>query len=399
MGKKILKHLSGTTALVKDVLKRINISKDQPAEIPSKDSYIQNKLANAMHKSPMHLYVAEIIEHTKDVKTFVLKADKEFGKTALSYPQAGNYISIHLEIGEAVLNRPYSLSSSPKEAMEGKYTITVKRVSGGLASEYILDNWTVGTKVLTSAPLGVFTYEPIRDAKTVIGLAGGSGITPFYSFAKAILEGSEDFNLILLYGNRTSSDILFKEEFESIQAKTDKFKLVNVIEDGTGDESGFITADIIKKYAPSDNYSIFICGPQGMYNFLDKEIKKLNIKEKFVRHELFGEYRNPFNDAEYPQEAKGQKFKLVVHIREEVKTIEIDANDTLLNAMEHQGISVPNDCRSGMCGWCHSRLISGKVYVPKTVDGRRAADLKFGYIHPCCTFAISDLELEIPPMH
>jgi len=399
MGKKILKNLSGTTTLVKDVLKRINISKDKSEVIPQKDSYIQNKLNNAMHKSPQHVVVAEIIKHSDDVKTYVLKADKELGQTVLAYPQAGNYISIHLEVGEAVINRPYSLSSSPKEAINGTYTLTIKRVGGGLSSNYILDNWTVGTKVICSAPLGVFTYEPIRDAKTVIGLAGGSGITPFYSFAKAILDGTEDFKLILLYGSRTKSDILFYDEFKAIAAKTDKFQIINVVEDGTGDEKGYITADLIKKYAPNEDYSIFICGPQAMYNFLDKEIAKLNIRGKFVRHELFGEYRNPDKDEAYPQEAKGQKFKLTVHIRDEVKTIEIDANDTLLNAMEHQGIAVPNDCRSGLCGWCHSRLISGNVYVPKSVDGRRAADLKFGYVHPCCTFATSDVELDVPPMH
>lgn len=399
MAKKILKGLSGTTALVKSVLKRINIPKDASTEIAPLNSYPQNKLKEAMHPAYQELVVKDVIEYSSDVKTFVL--GKEDG-SALAYPQAGNYISIALEIGEAKLCRPYSLSSSPKEALEGKYTLTIKRVKDGLASNYVLDTWKKGDKIRTSAPQGTFTYEPLRDAKTVIGIAGGSGITPFFSFAKAIKDGTEDFNLILLYGSRTKNDILFLDEFEAIEKATDKFKLINVLsdEDVEGYEKGFITSDLIKKYAPDGEYSIFICGPQAMYNFIDKEIEKLNIRKKFVRHELFGEYRNPSNDNDYPEGINVKDtFKMIVNICGEKKELEICANDTILNTLEKNGIQAPNDCRSGICGYCHSRLVSGKVYVPKSVDGRRAADVQFGYIHPCCTFALSDIEIDVPPLH
>lgn len=399
MGKKILKKLSGTGALVKSVFRRINISKDQPAEVPDLNSYPQNKLKNAMHPAYQELVVKEVIEYSADVKTFVLS--KKDG-SALAYPQAGNYLSIKLEIGDAKLCRPYSLSSSPKEALEGKYTLTIKRVKDGLASNYILDNFKVGTEVMASAPLGQFTYEPLRDAKTVIGIAGGSGITPFFSLAKAIKDGTEDFSLILLYGSRTKSDILFLDEFEAIEKATDKFKLVNVLseEEAEGCEKGFITADLIRKYAPSTDYSVFICGPQAMYNFVDKEIAELGLRKKFIRHELFGEYRNPGNDADYPKDADvNDTFKVKVYMAGITKEITVSANDTLLNSMEKNGIQAPNDCRSGVCGYCHSRLVKGNVYVPKAVDGRRLADLQFGYIHPCCTFPLSDLEIDVPPLH
>ncbi|HBH99517.1 MAG: 2Fe-2S iron-sulfur cluster-binding protein [Clostridia bacterium] len=60
------------------------------------------------------------------------------------------------------------------------------------------------------------------------------------------------------------------------------------------------------------------------------------------------------------------------------------------------GIAAPSHCRSGECGWCHSRLVAGDVYMPTSVDGRREADKKFGYIHPCVTFPLSDLTMEVP---
>ena len=78
-------------------------------------------------------------------------------------------------------------------------------------------------------------------------------------------------------------------------------------------------------------------------------------------------------------------------------TVKGNPDDTILQILEKGGIAVPNRCRSGECGWCHSYLKSGKVFVPQKLDYRRKADYKYGFIHPCCTFALSDLELDIPP--
>lgn len=382
--------------MVIDREKRIGAA---PAKkLPELSSYRANIIADALHPAVQYLTVAEVIVEKPDVKTFILLPDKEKGTKSLAYCSAGQYIVIQLTVGKANISRPYSLSSSPKEASEGKYALTIKRVDGGLASQFILDNWTVGSKVTASAPMGDFTYEPLRDAKKLVGLAGGSGITPFFSLAKAIADGTEDAELTLLYGSRTQGDVLFLEKFRAIEKTCDKFKLINVISDGEGEEKGFLTAELIKKYAPSGDYSVFVCGPQAMYDFVDKEIAKLGLRRKFIRHELFGEYRNPAKNADYPQLDKDSSFKLTVRICGEERTVPCLANDTLLVSMEKNGISAPADCRSGMCGWCHSRLISGDVYVPKSVDGRRLADLKYGYVHPCCTFPLGDVAIDVPPV-
>ena len=378
---------------------RENKIKEAPyTALPHEDSYHPNQIAKALHPDVQNLVVNKIDVFSDDVKTYTLVADVDEGTKAVAYFSAGQYLSVRLKIGGVELTRPYSISSSPKMALEGYYQLTIKRVEGGLASEYILDNWVEGTKVSVSAPQGVFTYERLRDAKTIVGIAGGSGITPFRSLAYAIENGDEDCSLILLYGSRTVKDILFLDEFKALEARTDKFKLINVLSaDDGGEEQGFITADLIKKYAPEGAYSIFLCGPQAMYEFVDKEIEKLNLRKKFIRHELFGEYRNPEKELDYPQEAVGQKFKLTVIVCGKATEIECDANVTLLNAMEKAGILAPANCRSGECGWCHSRLISGNVYVPKRGDGRRLADLKYGYVHPCMTFPLSDVVIDVPP--
>jgi len=361
-------------------------------------SYLPNQIAAALHPQVQHLKVAKIVEHG-DAKSFFLEANPEKGTEKLAWFSAGQYLSISLEIGPMKLTRPYSLSSSPREALDGYYMLTIKRVPDGLATNYILDNWTVGTEVTASEPLGVFTYEPLRDARTIIGIAGGSGITPFRSLAKAIADGDEDASLILLYGSRTLADAIFQEEFLALQESCDKFKLVNVLSHETQDgcENGFITADLIRKYAPEGDYSIFLCGPQAMYNFVDKEIETLNLRKKFIRHELFGEYFGPAKEADYPKDV-APEFKLTVKIAGTQQTISAPADTSLLRTMEAAGIAAPAHCRSGECGWCHSKLVSGQVYTPKSVDGRREADLLYGYIHPCCAFPLSDVTIEVPPV-
>ena len=369
-----------------------------PAQaLPATDSYLPNKLAKVLHPGKQYVKVAEVIEQSADTKTFWLEADPARGTEALAWFSAGQYLSVSLEIGPAKLTRPYSLSSSPREALAGRYGLTIKRVEGGLASNYILDNWTVGTEVTVSEPLGVFTYEPLRDAKVIIGIAGGSGITPFRSLAKAIADGDEDAEMILLYGSRTLADAVFQEEFKALEGP--KFKLVNVLSNETqeGCEQGFITAELIKKYAPAGAYSIFLCGPQAMYNFVDKEIATLNLRKKFIRHELFGEYFNPAKEADYPSNV-APAVKITVRIAGSEQTITAPADTSILRSLEAAGIAAPAHCRSGECGWCHSRLISGEVYCPKSLDGRREADYLYGYIHPCCSFPLTDLVIEVPPV-
>jgi len=378
---------------------RTEIIDKAPAKpVPPLDSYRANELASELHPKRQFVVVSKIDEISSDVKTYTLVPNEKRGTTSLAYFSAGQYISVNLTIGQIRLNRPYSLSSSPKASLDGEYKITVKRVKDGLATNYILDNFKVGDEVEISAPLGHFTYEPLRDAKTIIGLAGGSGITPFLSLAHAIADGDEDANLVLLYGSRTESDILFRKEFDEIANSCDKVKVVYVLSDENvkGMESGFLTADLIKKYAPDGEYSVFMCGPQAMYEFADKEIAKLGIRRKFVRHELFGEYHNPEKEADYVTPASA-KCKITVVARGEKQVVEASVEDTIMASLERNGIRVPARCRSGECGWCHSKLVSGKVYVPKSVDGRRLADFDYGYIHPCCTFPLSDVEIVINP--
>lgn len=378
----------------------VTVLKTPDEPVKKLEDYPVNKLAKELHPNKQYLIVRDIIDVADDVKTFDLTPDRRAGTESLAWFSAGSYLSLHFYWDEKVrFTRPYSLSSSPRESLSYHYKITVKRTEGGIASNYMLDNWKIGTKVLASAPLGDFTYEPLRDAKTIVGIAGGSGITPFYSLAQAIADGDEDCSLILLYGSRTKKAAFFTKEIQDIAKRCDKVRLVNVLSNSKakGCETGFITAELIKKYAPADEpYSVFLCGPQAMYDFVDKEIEKLGLKPKYVRHELFGEYFHPEQNEDYTGNIDAT-FNVTVKMANRTYECKCPANTSLLRAMEASGITAPNQCRSGTCGWCHAQLISGEVYVPESADGRRMADKEYGYIHPCISFPLSDVVLDVPP--
>lgn len=362
------------------------------ANTPVPKTYGVNRLAALRHPGRMNLKIKEIITHSENAKSYILvSADS----TPLAPFRAGQYLTLQLKIGSSIVTRPYSIASTPENARQGFYNITVKRVPGGFASPYILDNFKVGDEITAFSPEGCFVYEPIRDAKTVVGIAGGSGITPFLSLAGAIADGEEDARLVLLYGARNSKELLFRKELDEL-SKNENIDVVYVLSDSKekGYEKGFITAELIKKYAP-ESYSIFLCGPKAMYEFARKEIENLGIRQKFVRFEMFSSASDPTGIPGFPADRAGLSFSLTVERFGRETVIPCVSNESVLVALERAGIEAPSRCRSGECGFCRCRLVSGDVFIPSNTDGRRLADIKFGYLHPCSSYPMSDITIKL----
>lgn len=386
-----------------DMLKFKNMAKVREKAIqaaPAKEitgEYAINKNAKALHPDHLKLVVKEIVDHADaGAKTFVFAPAE--GTPALPWFRAGQYLSLKLKIGDSFVSRPYSISSSPKWSKEGKIAVTVRANPDGFAADWLLNDLKVGMEVVSSAPEGQFYYDDMRDAKHVIALAGGSGITPFLSMAYAIRDGIEDFELTILFGSRTASSILFKEELDAIAKACSKVKVVHVLSDETveGYEHGFIDSALIKKYAPEGEYSVFICGPEAMYRFVDKEIEKLKLPRRLVRREMLGVTKSVAKLSGFPAEAVGKSFALTVRQGEKEYALTATSEEPVLVAIERAGIVAPSRCRSGECGWCRSKLVSGTVFTPAENEGRRHSDIVNGYIHPCSCFATSDLVIEVP---
>ncbi|MDY4488593.1 MAG: 2Fe-2S iron-sulfur cluster-binding protein [Candidatus Limivicinus sp.] len=397
------KGLKGLTPFpfLGEVKTRVKAIQAAPDTIPQ-SVYNANILAKSLHPAVQHVKIAKVEDHG-GAKSFTLVPDKARGTEKMAYFRASQYVSVSLNIDGAPVNKPYTIRSNPKDALgsgDTSYTLTIKLTDPAYASAHILSTWKEGDQVDISGPLGDFYYQNLRDAKQVVAIAGGSGITPFYSMAAAIADGIEDFDLTILYGSRTADGILLKDEIEAVAARSKgRVKVIHVLshEEKEGFEHGFITAELIRKYAPQGDYSVFMCGPKAMYTFEEGEMKKLGLPKRRYRMEMSGDYLGAAQNADFPGSKKGKVFTLTVDIRGEKQTIPCKAEESLLWAMEQAGIKAPSHCRSGECGWCHSRLVSGDVYIPEDADGRRMADKKFGWIHPCCSFPLSDIELAIYP--
>ncbi len=369
---------------IKFLTERKQFINSAQAVLPTRtDDFGVNKVAKSLHPKEQKLVISRIEEHLSLAKSYYFKSETE-----LAYFKAGQYLTFKLEIGNSVVTRSYSIASSPAGALNGEYQITVKRIADGFVSDYILDNWSVGDEVTAYAPEGNMTYCPLRDAENIVAIAGGSGITPFLSLARAIDQGDEDCTLTLLYGCRTSDEILFKSELDSLCEKNKKINVVYVLSHSSeeGYEKGFVGADIIRKYAPEGNYSIFVCGPGGLYKFLETELPKLEIERKYIRFEVFSSGKKTDEPKEY-------SIKVINRGNESV--IKASNNETVLCAFERAGIEVPARCHTGECGFCRSKLVNGKVYIPEGEDKRRVADMQFDFIHPCCCYPESDLVIRI----
>ena len=347
------------------------------------------------HSDCVNVRIARIIDRPEAwAKSFILTGEDG---SALPPFRAGQYISIRLKIGDSLVTRPYSLSSSPRRARQGEYEVTVSENPGGFAADWMLRNFRVGGKLVISAPRGEFFHDRTRDCHDVIALAGGSGITPFMSMAAAIRDGDEDFRLTILDGNRNERSIMFREELDEICAATDKVRVIHVLSDEKkeGFEHGFVTAELIRKHA-AGNFSIFICGPGAMYSFIHSEIAKLGLAKHLVRSESPAVTHDIVRHPGFPAEAAGRRFRITVRQGAHERLIEAASEEPVLVALERAGIKAPSSCRSGVCGWCRSHLSSGECFVPDENDGRSPEDLKDGHIHPCASFPVSDIVLEVP---
>ena len=215
--------------------------------------------------------------------------------------------------------------------------------------------------------------------------------------AKAIADGTLDFNLTIIFGNRTEDSILFKDELEELAASCDKIKIAHVLSDEDKEcyEHGFITADLIKKLAPEE-YSVFVCGPRAMYRFLESELPKLELPGKYIRREIMGVAKDISEIPGYPADAAGKCFTLTIRQGLSKYTIPACSEESILVAIERAGIVAPSRCRAGECGWCRSKVISGEYFAPEENESRRYSDRATDNIHPCVTFPVSDMVIEVP---
>lgn len=354
-------------------------------------------IAKEIHTDLVLADIVEIKDETPSSRTFTFKAAEGYH---MPYFNAGQHISVKFLIDGKYVTRPFSVSSAPKATDEGLLQLTLRKMPGGYVSGWVWDNWKVGTQVRFDGAFGEGYYNALRDTKHVVGIAGGSGITAFRSIALDMATSHRPEKFTILYGSRNQDDIIFFDELNEIAAASDGavevFNILSEPGEGWTGETGFISADIIKKLVPDwDSVTYYISGPQPMYDFLDGEFAKMGVKERRIRKEEYGETADITKSPLYPKGHENETFKITVRFGIDEQTIDAKATDTVVVSLEKAGLAPDTHCRSGACGWCRSLLISGEVWQRPQSDGVRASDKDYGYFHPCSAYPMSDLVIEV----
>ena len=354
-------------------------------------------LTDKLHPQEMQFRVVSIRDASRTSKT--IRFESVGGHIPVF--QSGQYVNFRLKIGDSLLTRPYTIASAPYEARGEKpyFEVTVRRNVPYLVPDFLFETLKTGDVLDGSMPFGTFYFEPLRDTKNLVALAGGSGITPFASMAKEIAYGKlhGKCRLTILYGSVKSDDIVLRRELDQISVDCPDIKIVHILSDDPdwAGEKGFLTKDLIAKYSEPDSTYLF-CGPLVMYQFVSKALAELGVPKYRFRHDVVNNPADISTMPGYPKGTEIKTFKITVvrGIQEDV--ISASAAEPVAVALERAAIPLDTHCRNGECGFCRSQLISGDIFVSPIGDGRREMDKQLGWFHPCSAWPLSDLKIKIP---
>ena len=369
-----------------DMLKFKNLGQEREkeinkAKIENPTTYRVNELVSILHPSKIKVKVARIEKETEDTKSFYLQpVDQE--KMPPFLP--GMYVTLAIKKDGRTFKRAYSISGCDQN--HSYYRITIKKVENGIVSKYMHEECMLNDLFIILGPFGHFTYQPLRDSKKMVFIAGGSGITPFMSYLQNDHFKESIDSLTLFYGAKSEFDLIFKKEIDEIVSRNPKIKVIYVLSEQKRDDYayGFIDEEKLLKENLEEK-SIFVSGPPAMYFSLNEVFKKLDVPNKFIRHDIF---------REIPIDLQNETFNLTIKMLDKTITIPCHGNETLIESMEKGRVKTLVHCTVGECGFCRSKLLSGEV---KTENASvRIKDQENKYIHPCVTYPLSDVTIEIP---
>jgi len=376
--------------------------REEVNELPEYFDNMEN-LHDRIHPGKIWLKVSDIKDLSHDTKLYRLIPTRS--TKALPPFRAGQYIGLTIEINGVRTSRPYSIVSSPNQ--HAYYELGIRKKENGFVSVYLYKNLKIGDILESTEPLGVFYNNRLFHGENLVFIAGGCGITPFISMLRDISERLLPLNIWLLFGCLTEKDILFRQELEDLQSRRNNFKFNYILSEADSSEwkgeCGFITRDIIKDFVGNvyDKF-FYVVGNRDMYHFIFKELEELNIPKHRIAYEAYGSPDDVTKVIGWPSGVDSfKKVKISVRYNNldkiELKTFEASCIEPLLNSVEREmgtEIKIESGCRSGACALCRAKLVAGEIFVPPEITIREV-DQKFGYIHPCISYPLTDLTLDL----
>jgi 3-ketosteroid 9alpha-monooxygenase subunit B len=329
------------------------------------------------------LSVLDVVEETADTRTFVMDVPESLSDLYRYEP--GQFCSVRTRIDGSDVIRCYSMSSAP--VTDERLAVTVKRVPGGVVSNWLHDNIAAGDELELMPPAGVFC-ERDGDAGPIIAFCGGSGVTPVFSILKQALH-SGTRTVSLFYANRDPESIIFGRELTELEvAHGDRLTVHHHLDS----ESGYVTAAEVAGFlegatatAGLADAHVFICGPTPFMDLVEHGAIEAGIAaeniaiERFVNSTLGADV--PAAEAT-PAETDADTTTLTITIKRKKHVLDHVAGDTVLDAARRATLNPPYSCEQGNCATCMALVKEGTVRM-RVNNALTPAEVDEGWILTC----------------
>jgi hypothetical protein len=287
----------------------------------------------------------------------------------LPVPVTGQFLPIAVDVpGHGVLRRTYTISAY--EA--GRYRLSIKRerLPGqplGRVSNHVHDHWAAGGRISAGAPQGHFVLVTTRSRPIVL-LAGGIGITPLLAMLRDLAVREAARKVVLIMGMRHHRDHPFQSEVTGLARRMPNLtvhvryseQLEDAFEGQAPDSFGLVDEALLRDLVPAPDVDVYLCGPGPFMNAMDQALAALGVPDERVRFEPFGPATIERRRKQAPA-ARSGAVPMVSFAKSDI-TAPFDPRAlNLLEFAEDLGFSPPFNCRSGSCGACATRKLSGAI--------------------------------------